>query len=128
LLVAEARHHRQSGLAAAREAGASLGDRNTSVGAAVLEHLAALVRGNDRDELGMHGRTVEALVEVLDLDLPVGRDVDHRAVADAQLSKWPEAFPRQRRFGLGREGLDERLRLLREVDEEETAPGVNRNG
>ena len=92
--------------------------------AAALEDVALLVRRHDRDQLGVDRRAVQALVVVLDHDLPVGRDLVGGHVTDAQLGQ-AVLGQRQRVVHLVGEVLQQRAGLLaREVDEDEALPDV----
>src|SRR6185503_20010791 len=74
----------------------------------------------DVAELGMDGRAVEALGEVLEEELPVRLHVHDDALADAEIGEAvvPEAL-RQVTQGL----VKRRGAVPREVDEDEAAPG-----
>ena len=83
---------------------------------------AVAERGHDRDELGVHGRAVQALVVVLDQDLPVGLDLGHRDVADAELAEVEAGERRAATSRWSASALLEGHRVGVEVHEHEALP------
>ena len=69
---------------------------------------------------------MQALVVVLDVDLPVRFHLGDRPVRDAQVGQ-AEALERQRLVLLAGERLEQRFRLVGEVDEDEARPRVDGN-
>ena len=121
VLAAEARQRRQVRAPGGGEAVAAAGQRHAAVVPLRIVRRSAAEGGHDRDQLGVHGRAVQALVVVVDQDLPVGLHLGHGAVADPQ-RRQVEARQRQRREVLVCQRLLERHRVGVEVDEQEALP------
>ena len=84
----------------------------------LVPDLAEPVERHDGDELGVDRRAVEALVVVLDDDLPVRRDLVAQPDADPQLVD-PVAIEVRDALGALAQCRDERLRRIGQVDEHE---------
>src|SRR5206468_8367902 len=101
--------------------------RDAPVVAALLEDETLAEGRRDGDELRVDRRTVEALVVVLDQDLPVGPQLGDRAVRTAQLVH-PPRLVQQRLVALLLERLPDTLLRLAEMDEDEALPDVDVHG
>jgi hypothetical protein len=121
VLGAEAGQRRQVRAPGGGEAVAAAGQRHAAVIPLRVVGCAAAEGGHDRDQLGVHRGTVQALVVVVNQDLPVGLHLGHRAVADPQ-RRQVEARQRQRGEVLICQRLLERHRIGVEVDEQEALP------
>src|SRR5262249_55966984 len=110
---------------AGRIAGALHGD--APIVASLLEDEALAEGRRDGDELGMDSRTVEALVVVLDEDLPVGVQLGHGLARGLQLAHLP-GLVLQGQVTLVLERLANTLAGLAEVDEGESLPDVDLDG
>src|SRR5262249_21429099 len=98
--------------------------RDTPILATLFEDEALAEGGRDGDELGMDGGTVEALVVVLDEDLPVGLQLRHGLPRGAQLVHLPRLV-HQRLVALRLELVADTILGRAEVDEHEPLPHVD---
>jgi hypothetical protein len=124
--LVDAGQGRQARGAAERERGEPLTHRVAEQLAVFLD-LAGAVQRHDLHELGVHRRAVQALVVVLDHDLPVRVHVVLATGTDPQVGQ-AVAGQLEQRVGLGGERVGQRLRAGVEVEEHEAVVLGDRHG
>ena len=110
---------RQLGLASHREARGAVAHPVAVVARDLVPDLAEPEQRHDLDELGVHGGAVQALVVVLDDDLPVRLDLVHDPHADPELVELEPLEHHQALGALAHLLAQRPRRIAREVHEDE---------
>ena len=99
-------------------------DCDPAVVAAQVDHPSGAVERDHGHQFRVHAGAVQALLVVLDDDLPVGGDVADAGVRDVQRTH-VEALEREEVGAMGAQPLVERRRLFGQADEHEAMPLPN---